>query len=272
MPDDMTLKLKDLLLSHAVPILWRVVGAVILWIIGRIAISMIRRGIRTVLINRKLDAMLVRYLDATVGVLLPILLILMILNVFGVETTSFAALMAAAGVAIGMAWSGLLGHFAAGVFLVIFRPFKVGDMITVAGVTGVVHEVGLFVTTINTADNIRTFVGNNKVFSDTIQNYTTNPNRRVELKAQLAHVVNPAEAIKRLTEKVQKVPHALKDPAVSVELLEFTAAGPVLAVRPFCHNDHYWDVYFGTNTAIQDVCSEAGYPVPEQHYRLNRVG
>src|SRR5262245_65232254 len=125
------------------------------------------------------------YMVNIVTVMLNIALVLGILGYFGVETTTFAALFAAAGVAIGMAWSGLLGNFAAGAFLVILRPFKVGDFVTVGGVTGTVEEVGLFATSIDTPDNVRTYVGNNKIFSDTIQNFSTNQYRRVDLSAQL---------------------------------------------------------------------------------------
>jgi small conductance mechanosensitive channel len=205
---------------------------------------------------------------SVLGVTLTILLLLAILSVFGVETTSFAGILAAAGVAIGMAWSGLLSNFAAGVFLMVLRPFKVGDFVTVAGFTGTVTEIGLFSSSIDTADNIRTYIGNTKIFSDTIQNYTTNPYRRVDLKAQLAHGVDVKDAMSKLRERLPQIPHVQKDPVPSVELLEFTNMGPVLAVRPFVHNDHYWDVYFATNEAIVEVCSKAGYPVPEQHFLM----
>jgi len=112
-----------------------------------------------------------RYLGNIVTVALNVALVIGILGYFGLETTTFAAILAAAGVAIGMGWSGLLANFAAGAFLVVLRPFKVGDFVTAGGVTGTVKEVGLFVTTINPLDNIQTFVGNNKIFADTIQNY-----------------------------------------------------------------------------------------------------
>ena len=108
---------------------------------------------------------------------------------FSVETTSFAAILAA-GIAIGMAWSGLLANFAAGAFMIVLRPFKVCDFVTAAGVTGTVKEIGLFVTAVVTPDNVLTMLGNNKIFSDTIQNFSANPYRRVDLKAQLAHSVD----------------------------------------------------------------------------------
>jgi small conductance mechanosensitive channel len=125
-------------------------------------------------------------------------LVVAILGYFGVQTTTFAALIAAAGLAIGTAWAGLLANFAAGAFLLVLRPFKVGDFISAAGVMGTVHEIGLFVTTMDSPDNVRTFVGNNKIFSDTIQNYSANAYRRVDLTAQIAGAADPHLAIREV--------------------------------------------------------------------------
>jgi small conductance mechanosensitive channel len=261
-------ELKRIGLTYALPFAGKIIGAILLWVVGRMVIRGVRRLLVANLEGRKLDATLVRYVDSVLGVVLTLMLMLATLSIFGVETTSFAGVLAAAGVAIGMAWSGLLSNFAAGVFMIVLRPFKVGDMITAAGVTGTVREIGLFATTIDTADNIRTFVGNSKIFSDTIQNYTTNPYRRVELKAQLAHDVDPFDAIKRLKARLSAIPHVMKEPEPSVELIDFTLAGPVIAVRPFCHNDHYWDVYFATNNLMQEEFSKAGYPAPEHRHLL----
>lgn len=258
-------QLKKVLMEYAVPIGGKIVGAIVLWIVGRIVIGAVRRMFGRAFEKRKLDATLIRYLDSVIGVVLNLLLLIAILSVFGIETTSFAGLLAAGGVAIGLAWSGLLSNFAAGIFMMVLRPFQVGDYVIVGGVEGTVRELGLFATAIDTPDNIRTFVGNGKIFGDTIRNYTTNPYRRVEIKAQLAHSVDPQDAIKRLRARLPKIENVVKEPAPSVEILEFTAAGPVLIVRPFCHNDHYWDVYFATNAAIVEEFSGAGYPVPAEN-------
>lgn len=263
-------EIQRIALTYALPIGGKLIGSIVLWIIGRMIIGGVQRMAERGLQSRKIDPTLGRYVHSVLGVTLTILLLLAILSLFGVETTSFAGLLAAAGVAIGMAWSGLLSNFAAGVFLMVLRPFKVGDMVTVAGITGVIKEIGLFSSSLDTADNIRTYIGNTKIFGDTIQNYTTNPYRRVELKAQLANSVDVNDAMKRLRERLTKIPNVTKDPAPSVELLEFTNYGPVLAVRPFCHNDHYWDVYFAANEAIVEVCSQAGYPVPETHIHVTK--
>ena len=168
---------------------------------------------------------------------MKVLVLVAVLGVMGIETTSFAALLAAMGIAIGAAWAGLLSNFAAGIFLMVLRPFKVGDFITAGGVTGTVREIGMFVTAIDTPDNVRVHVGNNKLFSDSIQNFSTNAYRRVDLTAQLAHGVDPQDAMARLRARLVRIPNVLPEPAPSVEILTFTPLGPVLAVRPFCHND-----------------------------------
>jgi small conductance mechanosensitive channel len=244
---------------------FRVVGAIIFYLVGRWLISFAIRLVSTALERQKVDPTLLRYIGTVISVTLNIILVVAILGYFGVETTSFAAILAAAGVAIGMAWSGLLANFAAGAFMIVLRPFKVGDFVTAAGVTGTVKEIGLFVTGIVTLDNVMTLVGNNKIFSDTIQNFSATPYRRVDLKAQLAHSVDHDAAIKLLKERVSKIPNAVSNPPPDVEILDFNLAGPVLAVRPYCHTDHYWQVYFDTNKVIRETFGAAGYPVPEQH-------
>lgn len=259
-------KLRDSALPLFVLFGTRLLGAIALWIFGRLIIRGVRRLVRVGSERRHLDPTLIRYIDSALNTALQILLIVAILGLFGVETATFAGLFAAAGVAIGMAWSGLLSNFAAGVFMMLLRPFQVGDFITAGGVTGDVVEIGLFVTCINTPDNVRTYVGNAKIFGDTIQNFSANAFRRVELTAQLAHGIDPQDAIRRLRERLAQIPNVVKDPAPQVELVSFTLAGPVLAVRPFTHNRHYWDVYFATNLAIAEEFEKAAYPVPETHH------
>src|SRR5215831_6271806 len=169
----------------------QVAGALLLYIVGRwlisVAVGLVQRG----LARQKVDPTILRFVGNVISVVLNIILIVAILGYFGVQTTTFAALIAAMGLAVGVAWGGLLANFAAGAFLIVLRPFKVGDFISAGGITGTVHEIGLFVTTFDTPDNVRTFVGNNKIFSDTIQNFTVNPFRRVELTAQISGSADP---------------------------------------------------------------------------------
>jgi small conductance mechanosensitive channel len=248
----------------------KVLGALLAWIVGRYLIGLAVRLVSAGLARQHVDPTLLRYVGNIVGVALNVVLVVAILGYFGVETTSFAALIAAMGIAIGAAWAGLLANFAAGAFLIVLRPFKVGDYVRAGGVEGTVTEIGLFATTILTPDNVTTFTGNNKIFSDTIQNFTTSPWRRVERTAQLDHTVDVHDAIKRLKEALAKIPNVEQQPAPDVEIVDFTTRGPVLAVRPYTHTDHYWQVYFDTNRAIVDTFGAAGYPVPEEHVHMRQ--
>ncbi len=253
---------QDLIVNAVTDLGLKILAAVAFWVIGRWLIGVAVGLVRASLEKQKVDPTVLRYVGSIVTVTLNVLLVIGILGYFGFQTTTFAALIAAAGVAIGMAWSGLLAHFAAGAFLVVLRPLKVGDFVTVAGVTGTITELGLFTTTINTPDNVQTIIGNNKIFSDTIQNFTHNPFRRVDLKCQLAGAADHQAAMALLREKIAAIPNVLAEPKVDVEILEFTLVGPVLAVRPYCHNDNYWQVYFDTNRVIREALADAGFPAP----------
>jgi small conductance mechanosensitive channel len=242
----------------------KVVGAIVLWIVGRWVIGLVTGLLRNALArNSRVDPTLAHYLSSILGAVLNLVLVLAILQVFGVQTTSFAALLAGLGLAIGTAWGGLLAHFAAGVFMQVLRPFKVGDFVTAGGVTGIVQELGLFGTTIVTPDNVTTIVGNNTIFSGTISNFSALPVRRVELTAKVANGVDVRDAMERLRAAVAKIANVVESPAPDIEVLSFTPEGPLLCVRPYANNSNYWQVYFDTNRAIIDTFREAGYPTPE---------
>src|SRR5262249_15894732 len=152
-----------------IAVVWKIVGAIVLWFVGRALIAFATRLLGRALAKQQFDATLTRYLQTGLSIVLNAALIVAILAFFCVETSAFAALIGAGGVAIGVAWGGLLANFAAGVFLVFLRPFKIGDFVTAGGVTGTVEAIGLFGTAINTPDNVLTTVGNNKIFGDVIQ-------------------------------------------------------------------------------------------------------
>ncbi|MCX4244456.1 mechanosensitive ion channel family protein [Paraliomyxa miuraensis] len=246
-----------------------IVGALLLWIIGRMVIRMVTRIVNGML-KERLDSTVARYLGSALDILLNILLFIAVLSVFGVETTTFAGLLAAGGVAIGMAWSGLLGNFAAGVFLLVLRPFKVGDFVTIGGQTGTVTDIGMFVTSIDTLDNVRVFIGNGQVLGGVIQNFSANPYRRVDLFAQLNHGDDANQAMEILREAIAKIPNVESKPAPDVFILEFNLAGPKLCVRPYTNNDHYWQVYFDTNAAIRTELGKAGFKIPEEHLVISQ--
>lgn len=252
----------DAVTALIVPFVFKLLGAAALWIIGGWLIGLSLRLLRRFFRQGSLDQTLVNYLLSIIGVVLRIVLIVAIFGFFGVETTSFAALLAGAGIAVGAAWSGMLGNFAAGVFLQVFRPISVGDYIEGGGVEGTVKEVGMFVTSMTSPDNVVNIIGNAKLFGDTIKNYSATPYRRVELVAQLDNSADVAKAITLLKEGIKKVPNQASGIEADVQVLEFSERGPRLAVRPYTHTSNYWQVYFDTNRMIVEVLGKAGFPVP----------
>ena len=190
-------KYSDLFVAYATEAGLKVLAAIVLWVVGRWLIGVVGRLLQTALARQKVDPTLMRHLGNFVGISLNIVLVVAILGYFGVETTSFAALVAGIAIAIGAAWGGLLSNFAAGAFLIVLKPFKVGDFVNVAGLTGTVREIGMFATALDIPDNVMSLIGNARIFGDTIENFSTNPYRRVELKCLLAgsadHVAGPAE-------------------------------------------------------------------------------
>ncbi len=264
-PTDWASEATALFKLYAIPFLWQVLGALLVWIVGGILIGAACRVVNRAMNARNLDRTITSYVVSALGILLRIVLIVGVLGMFGVESTSFAALLAAAGVAIGMAWAGLLSNFAAGVFLVVLRPFKVGDIITGGGVNGQVREIGLFATTLDTRNNVRIFVGNNKLFSDNIINHSHNPHVRLEMRAQIANGVNPFEVLPRIKERVLKIPNVLSDPAPDCGVVEYNAAGTLLFVDPYVRGGvpEQEAVMGAVYAAIADAT--AGLPVPAPH-------
>jgi small conductance mechanosensitive channel len=248
--------------ERATTVALQILGALVLYVIGRWLISLVVSAVQRALAKQQIEATVFRFVGNALSIALNVTLVVAILGYFGVQTTTFAALIAATALAVGTAWAGLLANFAAGAFLVVLRPFKVGDFISAGGIVGTVHEIGLFVTSFDTPDNVRTFVGNNKIFSDTIQNFTQNSFRRVDLTAQISGAADPQLAISRLKDRISTIPNVLKTPAPDVTILSFNPFGPVLAVRPFCHNDNYWQVYFDTNAAISETLGDRVFPAP----------
>jgi small conductance mechanosensitive channel len=242
----------------------KILGAIAAWIVGRYFIKLGVRLLSAALGRQKLDPTITRYAGNVVNVGLTIGLVIALMGYFGFETTSFAALVAGLGVAIGATWAGLLANFAAGAFLIVLRPFRVGDHIRAAGIEGTVTEIGLFATTIMMPDHVTAFVGNNKIFSDNIQNFSVHPYRRVDRTAQIAHTVDINDAITRLKDAIGRIPNVQKTPPPEVEVIELTTRGPLLAVRTYTHTAHYWQVHFDATRAIFDTLRAAGYPVPAE--------
>lgn len=229
---------------------WKILGALVVLFVGRLIIKLVVRLCNRAMETKLVEPTLIRYIGSSISILLNLALFIAILGFFGFETTTFAALLAGVGVAIGAAWSGLLSNFAAGIFLVTLRPFRVGDVILAAGVNGIVKEVGMFVTVVTTPENVLTFIGNNKIFTETIQNFSTNTYRRIEIKVQLAPEADALAVLETLRENLEKIPNVLNEPPSFIGILELAPGGATLAVRPCAHQNHYNQVYFDTTEMI----------------------
>lgn len=252
-----------LLTQFVFPFAWRAIGAFAVWFFGVFVVKACQNLLVRALDRKRVDPTLVHYAKSSLGLLLKGLLVLSILSIFGIETTSFSAILAAAGVAIGVAWSGLLANFAAGIFLVILRPFKVGDTITAAGITGTVREIGLFATTIDNSDNLRVFAPNNKLFSDNILNYSANDYRAVLLKVQLARNVDPTSAISLLAKELTQVKNLIEKPVPTGEITEANTLGLIITMKVFCHNAVYTQVLADAHQVIYQALKTAKFPSPE---------
>ena len=236
----------------------KILAALAVWIIGRMVIRFLLKVLVSRLDHRKVDPTISAYGRNIISVLLNIVLVIVLMGVVGIETTSFAAFIAGAGLAVGAAWSGLLANFAAGAFLVVLRPFKRGDYISGGGVTGTVHEIGMFVTTIVTDDQVAAFVGNGKILAENLRNYSANPSRRIDLTGSIPRSADAAEMMVAVRERLQKIPNVLSTPPCEVQVLSFNNEYFKLAIRPYAHTDHYWQVYFDATQALQGLLASVG--------------
>jgi small conductance mechanosensitive channel len=243
----------DSLISRGTDFGLKVLAAFAVWIIGRWVIGAVLKLVVSRLRLRKLDETVIGYARNTASSAMSIALAVVILSVLGIETTSFAAFIASVGFAIGAAWSGLLGHLAAGAFIVILRPFKKGDHVSAGGVTGVIDEIGLFVTTILTEDHVQNFVGNGTILAGNVKNFSATPARRVDLSGTMTRTGNLDRTITTIRERLLRVPNVLAEPAPEVRIMSFDEDGLGLAVRPFAHTDHYWQVVSDATSALRDI-------------------
>ncbi len=257
--------------NYVAPAALKLVLALAVWFIGGYAIKAIIGLNERALNLRNTDATVVRYSKTFLSVALKIALLVGLLGFLGLETSSFAALITGAGVAIGVAWAGLLSNFAAGIFLVILRPFKVGDAVMTAGVSGEVKEIGLFGTKIDTADGVRVVIGNSKVFAENISNYSHNPVRRADATCQLAHAVDVEAAIALFRAELTSIEHVLAEPQPTIEILESNALGTMLALRVFCPTSKHAQIVFELQRRIARMRAEQKWPVPETRTAVRQI-
>ncbi len=240
----------------------RVVGAVAVLVIGRVLASWARRLTRKGLERSRTDPTLVPFLGSLVYYVLLALVGIAVLGLFGIPTASFVAILGAAGLAIGLALQGTLSNFAAGVMLLIFRPFKLGDFVEAGGNTGVIREIGIFSTALDSPDNVRITVPNSQIYGATIKNYTANEARRVDLEIGISYDDDIRRARETIEAVVAAEPRVLADPPLQVAVGELGDSSVNLVVRPWCRPEDYWDVRFALLQAIKEGLEGAGCSIP----------
>jgi small conductance mechanosensitive channel len=228
----------------------KLLGAIALWWAGRLLINIAQKLIRRALTARQIDPTLQSYLASILTVVLNLVLVIGLLGFFGVETTSFAALIAALGVAIGAAWAGLLSNFAAGAFIVMLRPYKVGDSIEAGGAVGRVEEIGLFSTRILSADNVITLVGNAKILGDNVKNFTATRYRLVERPLVVPADRPLHDTVAVLRTRLAAIPHVLAEPGPVIAPVDVQPDGVLVSLRVAALPDHHAQVVDEVNRVV----------------------
>ena len=240
----------------------KVVGAIAIFVVGRWVAKLLSRLAAKALAKARIDKTLVRFTENLSYIVLLVFVVVAALATAGVETTSFIAVLGAAGLAIGLALQGSLANFAAGVLMIIFKPMKVGDFVEIGGIKGTVQEIQIFNTLIDTPDNIRAIIPNAKVTSDNIKNYSTNGTRRVDLVIGVSY----EDDLKKAQEVMERVlvsdSRVLKDPPAKVAVFELAESSVNFVVRPWVKEADYWDVYFDTIGRIKMALDDAGITIP----------
>ena len=240
----------------------KIVGGIVALIVGLWIIKVIMKGITKAFDKSKVDSTLRPFLVTLVNFLLKVLLFISIAGIVGIPTATFAALLAAVGLAIGGAFNGSLGHMAAGVMLLVFRPFKVGDLIEVDGKLGFVKEISVFVTILETFQNKTEIIPNGAITAGTITNLTTIGNLRVDMPFGIKYGTDIKKAKEIVMNVMANDPNVLQDPAPRVAVNNLGANGVELLALPYATCEAYWDVYWDTRQKIVEALGEAGYEAP----------
>ncbi|MBK6331806.1 MAG: mechanosensitive ion channel family protein [Bacteroidetes bacterium] len=255
----------DIIKAYAISYIPKIAGAILFYIIGSWIINRLVLLLKKILFKRNYDPSLQTFLVSLVKVVLTILLLISIAGILGADTTAFSALIVGAGVAIGSALNGTLGNFAGGVMLLVFKPFKVGDMIEAQGITGVVTEQGVFNTTVLTAENKTVYLPNGALSTNTIANYTTHGSLRVDITMAIAPDMDIEKAKKVAIQTILAHPKVLQTPAPEVNALKVGDGMVTLAIRPYCVQTDYWDVFFGCTEMIKKAFEHEGIHAPTPH-------
>lgn len=260
-------KLVELVQSYGLPIIW----AIIVFIVGRIVARIISNSVGKMMTKSNVDETLIKFAKNMIYIALMIFVILAALGKLGIETTSFAAILAAAGLAIGLSLQGTLGNFASGIMLILFRPFKVGDFVEAGGVSGVVEEIQIFSTKMRSGDNKEITVPNGQIVGSTITNYSAKETRRVDMVIGVGYNDDLKKVRAVLEDILNSDERILKDPAVTIGVAELADSSVNFVVRPWVKSGDYWGVMFDTLETVKLRFDAEGISIPYPQQDLHIV-
>ena len=260
-------KLVELIQSYGLPIIW----AIVVFVVGRIVARLVSNGVVRVMTKSKVDETLIKFAKNMIYVALMIFVILAALGKLGIETTSFAAILAAAGLAIGLSLQGTLSNFASGIMLILFRPFKVGDYVEAGGVSGVIEEIQIFSTKMSSVDNKEITVPNGQIIGSTITNYSAKETRRVDLVIGVGYNDDLKKVREVLEDILSSDDRILKDPEPTIGVLELADSSVNFAVRPWVKSENYWPVLFATQETIKLRFDAEGISIPYPQQDLHII-
>ena len=256
--EDLVSKIWELLTIYGL----KVIAAVVVFVVGRWIAKGLTRFAETLMHKRQVDPTIVSFVANMTYIALLVFVVLAALGQLGIQTTSFIAVIGAAGLAIGLALQGSLANFAAGFLMIIFRPFKVGDYIEGAGVAGTVEAIQIFTTQLKTPDNKTVIIPNASLTSDNITNWSVKGTRRVDLVMGIGYGDDIDKARTIMADILAKDERVLKDPAPKIAVVELADSSVNFVVRPWVKSEHYWDVYFDATENIKKSFDAQGISIP----------
>jgi len=256
--EELIIQTKDILMIYGL----NVVGALAIFIIGRWLAGFVRKLLNMLMSKHHVDQTLNSFVCHLAYIALLAFVIIAALGRLGIQTASFVAVLAAAGLAIGLALQGSLANFAAGVLMIIFKPFKVGDYVEGGGTAGIVEEIQIFTTTLRTPDNKTIIIPNSKISSDNIVNYSAKPTRRVDMVFGVGYSDDIDKVKAVIADILAGDSRILKDPAPQIALSQLADSSINFVVRPWVKSDDHWPVYFDTNEAVKKRFDAEGISIP----------
>jgi small conductance mechanosensitive channel len=266
-------QLLELVKTQGVELAINVATAIAIFYVGKMVVGMLVRGMRKVMQKQEVDKTLETFVSNLVRMVLMVVVAIAAISQLGIETTSFIAIFGAAGLAVGLALQGSLSNFAAGVLIVLFRPYRVGDFIEGAGIAGVVEQVQILTTVLRTGDNKRIIVPNGQIMDSIITNYSANETRRVDMVVGVSYSDDLDKVRSVLEELVAADERILEDPACTIAVSELADSSVNFVVRPWVKTPDYWGVMFDTTEAIKKRFDKEGIsiPFPQQDVHLYKA-